>query len=589
VADFSVLQIADWTLDAGSQRLVRDTEVRLLQPKELDVLLHLAASAPAVVTSDALLARTWPGTIVVDNALHRVIGKLRRALGDDARHPRYIETLSRCGYRLLAQVKFQPAGEAPTIAVLPLASRSDDPDQERFARGLSDELQIQISQLEGIRTIARTSSARFKRSDLGARAIGTQLRADYLLEGSINRSGEHIRIHILLVDTADATVKLTRAYERVLIDTRDLFALYDSIANDVRAALLPFAGLRREPPSRPPHTGDLIAHEIYLAGVSKFRETGDPRHLVEHGERALALDPASLSARFSRLDGIFYQAEMGFGPTRAGFECVRQEVLEILEHTPENAWALFLLGRIHAALDLDFPRALAAFDAAQRAGLARHEMAVWRAAIWLNADSPLRGLEVLREAESLDPLNVHVKDLLGRCYHCLGQRTESCMRFDEMLALEPNNRFNFFIAMIHCAFAGDAKRARDLLDAWEAEPIDQGWSEAVVRFLEGQSVPLATWVERAVATRSRHYVNAISISHAYYALGDYEQHMLWWVQRERSRESLHFVPYELAQYPDYWRTLRTWADGDRRMCGARSALLEEHSARVDRITRRMRL
>ncbi len=585
MAEFSAIAIDDWTLDAASQRLVRNSEVRQLQPKELGVLLHLVECAPDAVSQEALLARTWANTVVIDNALHRVIGNLRRALGDDARHSRYIETLSRRGYRLSARVVTHAARAMATIAILPLESVSGDPDHEHFAAALTDEIQAQIARLEHIRTIARTSAARFGRAHLDARAIGRQLGADYLLEGSMNRSDQHIRIHLSLVDTADATVRLTRTYQRVLQTTGDLFALYDSIANDIRTALLPIAGVRREAPLRPPSTGNLIAHEIHMAGVSKYEKTGNPQQLLEHAERALALDPTSLEAQFMRLEGIFFEAELGYGPTKASFEFVRQEVLEILERLPEEPWALHLLGRIHAVLDLDFVCAMAAFDAAERAGLPRAELAVWRAAIWLNADKPQRGLEVLREAEPLDPLNPHLKDLLGRCHHLLGERAASYARFDEMLALEPHNRFNFYIAIFHGILADDPERAKRVLDLWQGKPIFQGWPEAAIACLEGEPALLAKWVETAVADRAQHYASAIPISHAYYTLRDYEQHMLWWAQRERNLEILHFVPFELSQYPDYWQKLRIWANDE----PGRIALLSQHTARVKRITHRMKV
>jgi len=100
----STLRLDEWTLDIGTERLTHGDDEHVLDPKELSVLLHLIDRAPEVVTTEALLSRTWPDVVVGDNVLHQVMTRLRRALGDDARHPRYIETFPKRGYRLCAEV-----------------------------------------------------------------------------------------------------------------------------------------------------------------------------------------------------------------------------------------------------------------------------------------------------------------------------------------------------------------------------------------------------------------------------------------------------------------------------------------------------
>lgn len=102
------LAIGGWTFDPTTQRLNRAGGERVLGPKEVAVLLHLADAAPGMVEHEALLDRNWADVVVGDHVLHEVIGRLRKALGDDARNPSYIETLSRRGYRLIAPVRTLP-------------------------------------------------------------------------------------------------------------------------------------------------------------------------------------------------------------------------------------------------------------------------------------------------------------------------------------------------------------------------------------------------------------------------------------------------------------------------------------------------
>ena len=129
----STLQLGEWTLDVGTERLIREGEEHALDPKELSVLLHLIDRAPDVVTTEGLLSRTWPDVVVGDNALQQVIARLRRALGDDARQPRYIETLPKRGYRLCIPISgsSQPASAQP----LPPDAAPVGKPRTRFRRG----------------------------------------------------------------------------------------------------------------------------------------------------------------------------------------------------------------------------------------------------------------------------------------------------------------------------------------------------------------------------------------------------------------------------------------------------------------------
>lgn len=107
--------LGDWRLDVGTQRLRRGNEERTLDPKALSVLLHLIDRVPEVVERDALIARTWPDVVVGDNVLDQAIAQLRRAFGDDARNPRYIETLPRRGYRLIPTKEWTWLADALTF------------------------------------------------------------------------------------------------------------------------------------------------------------------------------------------------------------------------------------------------------------------------------------------------------------------------------------------------------------------------------------------------------------------------------------------------------------------------------------------
>jgi adenylate cyclase len=140
-----------------------------LTPKALAVLRILMMRAGQVVTKDELFQAVWPQTVVSDDALTTSILELRQALGDNARQPRYIETVYRRGYRFIAPVavptaEVLPPPDKPSIAVLPFTNMSGDPEQEYFSDGLTDDLITDLSRISSLFVIARHSTFTYKRS-----------------------------------------------------------------------------------------------------------------------------------------------------------------------------------------------------------------------------------------------------------------------------------------------------------------------------------------------------------------------------------------------------------------------------------------
>ena len=217
-------------------------EVRLT-PKALALLSFLAERPGEVITKEELFGAVWPETAVGDAALVTCIQELRKALRDNARRPRYIETLHRRGYRFIG--KAAPArapaaadGEAPalplpdrpSIAVLPFANMSDDPDQEHFADGMSEDLITGLSHIRWLFVIARNSTFVYKERAVDVKQVSRELGVRYVLEGSVRRAGNRLRISAQLIDATTGGHHWAEQYDR---EVGDIFAVQDEITRSV--------------------------------------------------------------------------------------------------------------------------------------------------------------------------------------------------------------------------------------------------------------------------------------------------------------------------------------------------------------------
>lgn len=312
-----------------------------LEPKAMGVLVCLAEQAGEVVTRDQFVERVWGGRFVSDEVLSRCISQLRTRLGDDPRKPRFIQTVPKVGYRLVAPVEPRvaaaaaltgpaprrgaivrrrlgigllalvlvvilsalyldraarrppdmPATDRPGIAVLPFVNRSDDADNEYFSDGLTEELIDRLAQVPGLQVVARTSAFAFKDRNEDVRRIARRLGVRYVLEGHVRKDGDRIRITAQLVDAQGGFRLWSQRFDAEL---QDIFAVQDEIANSIVAELRPrLAGGGSEAIATARPTRVMPAYELLLQGrfLLKRREEGPIRRSIELFQQALELDP----------------------------------------------------------------------------------------------------------------------------------------------------------------------------------------------------------------------------------------------------------------------------------------------------------
>ena len=312
------VSFANYRFDVETGRLWSGAEEVRLTPKASAVLKALVMQAGTPVSKDDLFASVWSGTAVSDDALTSCIQELRRALEDDARQPRFIETRHRRGYRFIAELSVATAAHvsdapAPThdlsaIAVLPFADMSPGRDQDYLCEGLAEELINALTQIDGLRVASRTASFQFRGAGADVQAVGRHLGVGTLLEGSVRKADDRLRVTVQLIEVATGYHRWSQRFDRLL---DDVFAIQDEIAESVATSLRGsvLSGREKEALQRPP-TG-AAAYEYYLRGRQHLPRLTQPdlEKSRDMFERAIELDA-------------------GYGPAFAGLATVHATLYE---------------------------------------------------------------------------------------------------------------------------------------------------------------------------------------------------------------------------------------------------------------------
>jgi adenylate cyclase len=298
-----------YTLDIACGALRHADRDLQLRPKAFDVLRYLLENAGRIVTKQELMKAVWPNVIVADQVLTHCVGEVRQAIGDSRQT--IIKTIPRRGYRFTAPVVRLATGAAaaspdsgprlqsplldrPSVAVLPFANLSGDPQQDYFSDGITEDITTELSRFSELLVIARNSAFQYTGKAVDIRQVGRELGARYVLEGSVRRRDDRIRITAQLVDAVTGAHRWAERYDREL---HDLFVVQDEVVRAIVAILA--AHVNRAEIERallkPP--ADWKAYDYYLRGAEAFfshitRRTKaslyDARRLLE---QSLAIDP----------------------------------------------------------------------------------------------------------------------------------------------------------------------------------------------------------------------------------------------------------------------------------------------------------
>jgi TolB-like protein len=357
----------DCTLDIDRRELRRGSRSVALEPQVFDLLAHIVQHRERVVSKDELLARIWHGRIVSESALFNRINAARAAIGDTGEHQRFIKTLPRKGIRFVGSVREEkapcapvteitavdalpfhdqsdlPLPERPSIAVMPFANLSDDADQEHFADGVSEDLITSLARIRWLFVIARNSTFEYKGGAIDIKKVARELGVRYVLEGSVRRAGQRLRITAQLIDATTLGHHWAERYDREL---GDIFAIQDQITCSVVAAiepqLLAAEGVRAL--SRSPD--DLGAwQQLARARTHIWRLTRfDFETAIASLKGVVEQHPEYAPARGLLGFGLAFAAHMGWIERDIGLVLGREHAARAIALDDRDPWGHFALG-----------------------------------------------------------------------------------------------------------------------------------------------------------------------------------------------------------------------------------------------------
>jgi TolB-like protein len=346
----------DHLLDTDRRELSREQVPVAVEPQVFDLVVHLMQNRDRVVSKDELIDKIWHGRSVSESTLTSRINAARKAIGDNGASQALIRTIARKGFRFVGEVETKNGAAAPddhgkatpqavlalsdrpAIAVLPFTNMSDDREQDYFSDGISEDIITALSKLRWFFVVARNSSFVYKGRAVHIHEIARELGVRYVLEGSVRRSGDRLRISAQLSDVSTGSHLWAERYDRELAD---IFAVQDEITEAIVAAIEPQLYAAESFRAQQKQPGNLDAWDLVMRAMSQYWRITREDNLAAQGllEKAIAIDPAYGKALGLLATSHMFGAHMGWADMAATVPVAERAALAAVEADREDAWA----------------------------------------------------------------------------------------------------------------------------------------------------------------------------------------------------------------------------------------------------------
>lgn len=528
----------DVFVDLNNFRVMKHGQAKKVEPRAFDVLVYLIEHRGRVVEKKELFEQVWKQSFVTDGTLAQEIKNIRRAIGDDAGSPRFIKTIPKHGYRFIAEVtevtpptvprereSVRERAPSPTIAVLPFINLSSDTDNDYFCDGLSEELIHRLAKVKELRVVAHSSSASFKDRSLNVREIGQKLLVGSVLEGSVRRAGDRLRISAQLINTAEGYHLWAGEYDRQI---GDLFAIQDDIALAILGELK--IELLREQKSGlvKRYTENVEAYRLYLKGRHFWhrRHQGFLQKAMECFQQAIERDPFYALAYTGLADAYSMMAFLGYIAPRKAFPTAKAMVRKALETDETLAEAHTSIGIINLLYDFDLAAAEREFKRALELYPDYSLAHQWYSHYFIVRGQFNEGLAEIYQALAIEPVSPMINAAAGRAL-CYARKFEAAMdQLQKTIELDPYLPFaQFYLGL---SLVLQRRYAEALIAFKKVEEITGGfhWATAATGYVcaitgdqEKAEQIIQEWNQRS----KEKYIPPVSMAVMYMGLGDDEK------------------------------------------------------------------
>jgi TolB-like protein/Tfp pilus assembly protein PilF len=521
-----------------------------LEKIPMELLILLARKAGLLLTREEILENIWGKATFfdADNAINTAIRKIRRVLRDHPDQPRYIETVAGKGYRFTALPRVEAAlqddshiqvADRTMLAVLPLENLSNDPEQEYFSDGLTEDIITQLGGLNPNRlgVIARTSVMKYQHTRESIKEIGSKLGVEYIVEGTVRRFAGRVRVNLQLIRVWDETHFWAESYEREIVD---ILNLQNELAGEVASQIQVRLASPGHSSRARAHAVNPEAYEAYLKGRyfwNRKTEKGLLRSLACFSQ-SIEMEPAYAIAHAGMANDYILLGIHGYRPASEVYPKAETSAGRALDLDDSLAEAHTALADVRKGYDWDWPAAEAGYKRAIELNpnyalahhwyadylskMGRHAEAIasmerarvfdplslstnaFVAFTYYRARQPDEAVRQGLQALDLDPSLPNGHWFLGLAYEGAGLAEKAVVEFDK--AVELSARSPLFVAALGhgCALAGDVPRARSILDELKRRSTQRYVSPldiAIVYAGMGDNDSAFAWLEKAYQGR----------------------------------------------------------------------------------------